>query len=625
MHKCRIMIALQVLFTIAAAAHAQNIAVSNELTISTNAGEAQSTVVPPGHPKCQEGRFLVTNDRARPPSGVVMGRKLDDTTNSNPISSTFDMGLLAANYDLSDLTNAKYWFGTNDHDLLTLPNGDVLYITGAFTRMPLTSPGARPLPIWMNSLFKDTYRAGVCAAFDAFGNCTKTFDFGPNARSNVLVWKSTDCGENFSFVAEMDPVKFGATCALPQFRIKSPCATGEDCRITSAPWDMGGSDGQLARVDPATGQVFMTFQCVGYTGDDTSKPSPLLDPKKKINRTLVMQFDPNQSSWKSLGYLDQPAWRFSLLPFKNELDFGFGSAILTGKKNAQGGYSFDSNGTPAPNGGWSWMGEWNFKDSNGNTNIPINLIGSNVLAVPVLARTPDANTLVLAFPDNFGSKGWGYRVVFYDRAAGTVSDATDNDSILPIKANTDNIVFHLAVADPGSGPVLLYWTDLDSATKKVTVRGRLITAKGKFTDDFTISQSNGSPTSFTLAGNEYWYGDYHTAGGYMKKSAQTLGQGQLMVTLGTTTRYDYYPMWIEPGSTMRYAKVEYAVQTSLLSTLPGMKAVKLNERTIDSNRWKPNPPPVELVNIKRQARPATYERDQRQETQRVIRPLRPRP
>lgn len=622
MHKLKPLTALPALLILIVSASGQNVAVSNELTINTNAGEAQSTVVPPGHPKCTEGRFLVTNDRARPPFAVVMGRKLDDLTNSNPITSTFDMGTLASSYDLNDLPNAKYWFGTNDHDLLTLPNGDVLYITGAFTRNPLTAIGGRPLPIWMNSLFKDTYRAGVCYQFDAAGNCTKTFDFGPNARSNVLVWKSTDCGENFSFVAEMDPARFGGgTCALPQFRTQNPCPKTGDCRITSAPWDMGGSDGQLARVDPATGQVFMTFQCVGYSGDDTSKPNPLLDPNKKINRTLVMQFDPTQSSWKSLGYINQAAWRFSLIPYKNELDLGFASSVLTGKKNAAGNYAFDSTGTPSPTGSWSWMGEWNFKDAAGNSAVPVTLIGSNVLAVPVLARTPDQNTVMLAFPDNFGAKGWGYRVVFYDRAAGTMTDATDSDSILPSTANANNLVFHLAVADPGSGPVLLYWTDLDSATKKVVVRGRLITAKDKFTDDFTISQTNSNPVNFTLAGNEYWYGDYHTAGGYMKKFSQTQGQGPLTVTLGTTTRYDYYPMWIEPGNTMRYAKVEYAVHTSLLSTLANVKKIQVNERTIDPNRWKPHPPPVELINIKRQERPTTIERDQRQE--RRIRPLRP--
>ena len=115
----------------------------------------------------------------------------------------------------------------------------------------------------------------------------------------------------------------------------------------------------------------------------------------------------------------------------------------------------------------------------------------------------------------------------------------------------DNVVFHLAVADPGTGPVLLYWTDLDSAAKTITVRGRLITGKGKFTDDFVISQSSGQPASFALGGGDYWYGDYHTAGGYATKFSQTAGQGKFSVTTGTTTYYEYYPMWVEPINVVR--------------------------------------------------------------------------
>lgn len=620
-------IVVSLLLMFVATANAQNVSVSDRMTIATNAGEAQSTVVPPGiNKKCEQGRFLVTNDRKRPPAGVVMGRDLDQTA-GNPIGSKFNLGAFGDNYNRDDLTNSNYSFGTNDHDLLTLPNGDVLYITGAFSRMPTAPLGGRPLPIYMNSLFDNTFRNGACSQLDAADNCTGVFNFGPKARSTVLVWRSTDCGENFDYVAEMDPVRFGgATCALPQFRSKAGCTSG-DCRDTTAPWDMGGTDGQFSRVDPVTSNVYMTFQCVGYLPDDSAKLNPTLDPNKKINKTLVAMFDPSNNSWKSLGYIDQAAWRFSVVPTAKELDFGYASSLLTGKKNAQGNYVFDSTGAVAPKGFWSWMGEWNFKDANGNTNVPVNLIGSNVLAVPVIVRTPDPNTVMLAFPDNFGASGWGYRIAFYDRAAGTVTDASDSDSILPATANADNMVYHLAVADPGSGPALLYWTDLDSATKKVTVRGRLITGKNKFTDDFDIDRSGGSPASFTLAGNEYWYGDYHTAGAYVKKFSQAVGQGKFQIALGSTTRYDYFPMWVEPASTLRYAKVEYSVTTSYLSTAPQIKKIQVQERTISLDRWRPQPPPVELQRIRRQIRPTTQERDQRQNLRRPASPIitRPRP
>jgi hypothetical protein len=609
---------------LAAPAIAQNVSVSDGMSIITNAGEAQSTVVPPKkNPKCEQGRFLVTNDRRRPPSGVVMGRNLDQTTGT-PIVSKFEMGTLASNYDRNDLANSKYSFGTNDHDLMTLSNGDVLYITGAFSRMPFGPPGSRPLQIWMSSLFKDTFRTGACAKFNANDSCIdSSLNFGPNTRSVLLVWRSTDCGENFSFVAEMDPVRFGgATCALPQFRIKSPCAKGEDCRILNSPWDMGGTDGQLARVNLKNDMVYTTFQCVGYTADDIKKTNPLLDSTKKLNKTMVLSLDPAQAKWQFLGYIEQAAWRFSHVNFGGNLLFAAGASVLTGNKNNKGNYVFDSKGTPAPIGSWAWMGEWNFKDSQDKTNIPIELIGSNVLAVPVISRTPDANTFMLAFPDNFGSKGWGYRVAFYDRVSGKVTDASDTDSILPDKANADNVVFHLAVADPGTGPVLLYWTDLESSTKKVTVRGRLITGKAKFSDPFVISRTNGADASFTLSGNEYWYGDYHTAGAYVRKFPQKVGQGRFQVEVANTTRYDYYPMWVEAGSVLRYAKVEHAVTTEFFTLAPATKTMKIIERQVPLSRWRPGPFPVELSRIRRQTRPTTREPDVRE---RMVLPAPPLP
>jgi hypothetical protein len=268
------------------------------------------------------------------------------------------------------------------------------------------------------------------------------------------------------------------------------------------------------------------------------------------------------------------------------------------------------------------MGESNFKDSAGNSKVPIGNIGSNVLAVPVISRTPDSNSLMLAFPDKLSS-GWGYRVVFYDRAANKITDASDNDSIVPAKASADNVVFHLAVADPGTGPVLLYWTDLDSAAKTITVRGRLITGKGQFTDDFTISQSSGNPASFALSGSEYWYGDYHTAGAYASKFSQTAGQGPFSVVLANTLHYNYYPIWVEPTNIVRYAHVEYAVKTDLLTMTSAKKVRLIQERTIPAQRWRPEPPPVELSRIRRPVQKIIREHESDGDVRAPI--VRPRP
>ena len=599
---------------------AQNAVVSDSVKLTSTAGEAQSTVVPPNKKmeKCKQGRVLITNDRKGPPDNdVVTGQDLDKP-GITASTSKFDMGTVGANFD-PDFTKSKYWFGTNDHDLLTLANGDVLYITGAFSRMPMSSPRAQiqlANPKW----FADTFR---CMKADNNGKCLANQAFGPGARTVVMVFRSTDCGENFTYVSQMDPMHVGGgLCALPQFRRNWSLKTIP--QLFEKPWDMGGSDGQLAKVDPATNRVYMTFQCVGYNAVDAKAKEFVLDQNNKINKTLVMMMDPAVNfNWKNLGYIDQAAWRFSFVPVAgDELDFGFASSVLFGKKDAAGKYTFDSTGIPAPNGSNSWMGEWNFKDSSGNSKVPIDNIGSNVLAVPVISRTPDANILMLAFPDKFDS-GWGYRVAFYDRVAKKITDASDADSIVPAKADTNNVVFHLAVADPGSGPVLLYWTDLDSAAKTVTVRGRLITGKGKFTDDFTISQTGGLPTSFALAGTNYWYGDYHTAGAYASKFSQTAGQGPFTVELANTMHYNYYPMWVEPTNVVRYARVEYSVRTDLMSVTSLKKVRVLKELTIPVRRWRPEPPPVELSRIRRPVRRLTQENEHKEDFRRPI--VRPRP
>ena len=149
------------------------------------AGEAQSTVVPPSAKPaaCRRGRLLASIDGRRPPAtGLVLGRDLGATDPTATVQGTFD----------APPNQVDYAFGTNDHDLVALPNGDVLYLTGAFTRRPLT-----PKPAW----FDVAYRGS----------------FGPGARTSLMVWRSTDCGATFHFVSEFDPAQAGdGSCALPQ-------------------------------------------------------------------------------------------------------------------------------------------------------------------------------------------------------------------------------------------------------------------------------------------------------------------------------------------------------------------------------------------------------------------------
>lgn len=185
------------------------------------AGEAQSTVVPPSAKPaaCRRGRLLASIDGRRPPAtGLVLGRDLGATDPTATVQGTFD----------APPNQVDYAFGTNDHDLVALPNGDVLYLTGAFTRRPLT-----PKPAW----FDVAYRGS----------------FGPGARTSLMVWRSTDCGATFHFVSEFDPAQAGdGSCALPQHPRKTTPPGSPERPV----FDMGGSDGQLVQVDRATGHLF---------------------------------------------------------------------------------------------------------------------------------------------------------------------------------------------------------------------------------------------------------------------------------------------------------------------------------------------------------------------------------
>src|SRR3989475_5579549 len=103
--------ALAALFISAVNVGAQNVTVADSVKLSIVAGEAQSTVIPPGKKsQCEQGRFLVTNDLLRPPDGVVFGQNLDEPGGSL-IPSIFDLGSLAANFN-TDGSKSNYYFGT---------------------------------------------------------------------------------------------------------------------------------------------------------------------------------------------------------------------------------------------------------------------------------------------------------------------------------------------------------------------------------------------------------------------------------------------------------------------------------------------------------------------------------
>jgi len=417
---------------------AQGISVGSDVnSISVEAGEVQSTVVPSGKKPtaCKAGRFLATVDLLRPPStGLVKGRDLDNLSGPG-IDATFDNVPNAADYS----------FVTNDHDLVTLSNGDVLYITGAASKRPIASN-----PPWFDNTFRGS--------------------FGPGARSVVLVWKSTDCGSSFQFFSEMDPaVMADGLCAFPQFR-----RNADNSLITKKPYDMGGSDGQLVKVDLTNDRVYLTFQCVGYwdTGGVKGKGKTpdqfVLSSNEPLNRSLILVGNKGKD-WKSLGYINVPVWRFGIVPRGENFDLGYSNVIVTGNTNPTGKYWIDTQGLQTSVGDWGWEnGKLYGADK---TAFPRNVIYTNISAHTLTGRVGTFGDTFIAFPDSTSKDRHGYRLFFYSHKTNKFAQA---NPILPVSTDPDSYVFHLTMIDIGSGPVLLYWYDVNAATMKATVGSRFL-------------------------------------------------------------------------------------------------------------------------------------------------------
>jgi hypothetical protein len=507
--------------------------------------EAQSTVVPPGKNQtwCPAGRLLMSNDALRPPSPVVRGRDLSG--NGPEVISTFDQ----------PPHPEWYSYVTNDHDLVTMNDGTVVYLTGAGSIEPLS-----PKPVWWDGTYRGT--------------------FGPGTRSILMAWRSTDCGKSFQYAGEMDPAHMeDGSCANPQ-PVSNP--------HTGQTWDMGGSDGQLVKHDPLTDTLYLTFKCVGYymqkKFDHSAAGAWVLT--QPLNKTLVAISKNQGASWSSLGFIPGVAWwRFGVAPESpTKVAFGFANALTIGSPAAGGKFTFTA-AQPAPAGSFGWTGS-NWKPYN-QTPRPVPAVTANVVANTLIARAGDATHLILAFPSDAGQSG-GFRVFFYDEGQQQFAEGAP---ILPANNSKDSVVMHLTAIDIGFGPVMLYWDDIDGPAKKVTVRGRIVTGLCKYTSDFDIS---GSSDLSSPAGS-YFYGDYRTAGGF----GETRLREPTRVTLAE--HFHFYPMWVDRSGTLKFADVAVTESPEIrISRDPRpmvgtvVPPVHLNVIRIPIAQWRPSPGPVEL-------------------------------
>jgi hypothetical protein len=518
---------------------------------SSAPGEAQSTVVPPGlKSQCTSGRFIVTNDRKRPPDGdSVLFRDLGATTTA--FSST--------TFDSIPLPSGKYAFKTNDHDVITMPNGNVILIWGIHFATDLS-----PKPGWFDITFKG--------------------DFGPGVRRGVMAWRSEDCGQSFHYVGAVDPATTAdGSCAYPQY------AKDSAGNITTAkPYANGGVDGQLIKLDPATKKIYLMFQCVGQKPNTALRTFTLTS--EKLNKTMVLMSPDEGTTWNMLGWLTSAAWRYGIVPMSNDkLAFGRSNSLSFASKKSDGTYDFDQTAVPTPVADSSWPSF----DS-----VAIgSIVDANIYGHTIVTRVPgSANRLLIAYTNAVQVQGHNtnsYSVFFYDR---TTKQFAQADSIVPLNKDANSFTMHLAAIDPGTGPILLYWYDINWTTKKATVRGRLITGPEEYTEDFEIYRATthrmmpAGPlrriNTFDLGSSGFWYGDYKTAHGY------TVGTQRHPVggpELSQQVSYNYFPMWVQPDKTVHYIRVKVTPGPTL-ATIPHLQVMRIPQ-------WRPGPPPVELQKI----------------------------
>jgi hypothetical protein len=493
-------------------------------------GEGQSTVVPPGKNKaCPAGRLLISDDWLRPSGSIVVGRDLSG--NAADTISTFD-----------NPSHPEYYsYVTNDHDLIALNDGTVLYLTGAGSIEPL-----KVQPPWWNVAYRGA--------------------FGPGARGILMTWRSTDCGATFHYVSEMDPaLAEDGTCANPQPPLDS-----------SNHYGMGGSDGQLVKLDPSNDNLYLTFRCVGNTGTTDAKGKFTLT-SNGLNKTLVALSNDRGGSWKSMGYIDGVNWwRFGIVPVGNRIAFGFANDVVFGTPS-NGKLAF---GQAQPLSGQYGGFAWSTSPFNPNPS-PDQYVFSNVWGNTLIARAGEAQGLLLGFPTVVGSGAKatnGYSVFFHNPNGSGYSEIP---AIVPLTHSSSSYVMDVTTIDLGHGPVMLYWTDINTSSHKQRIRGRIIMNLGQYSADFDITGDQ----DITVPSNNYFpsapaffYGDYHTASGYIQKSP-------------VSESYHFYPFWVDRAGGARFAVVTVSEATGL----PGARQLQVS--TIAANQWKVPPASVDLRNF----------------------------
>lgn len=203
---------------------------------------------------------------------------------------------------------------------------------------------------------------------------------------------------------------------------------------------------------------------------------------------------------------------------------------------------------------------------------------------------------MLAYPTRVpigADKTNGYSVFYHDPyAAGKYYELA---TILPAIKTAKNYIMEVTAVDLGSGPVLLYWTDVNAATHHARIRGRILVDLNQYSADFDISGDidvTGGAKPFTRPVG-FFYGDYHTASGYVQQTKRGLVAGQ--------TYYHFYPMWVDRTGGARYSHiiVSQGGQNPLVNVIDAAdQAKELKLTSIPPGEWKTVKAQVELKTLK---------------------------
>ncbi len=487
-----------------------------------NAGEVTSTVVPPGKKgECPAGRLLISNDNAKNP-GLIWRTDLNNLSSG---MTTIPEPLPAI--QLADGRPDRE-IASNDHDLVALPNGDVVLAKLGRARTPLS-----PQPAWFDHAYKLTDGSA----------------WGPGARSVVYVWRSEDCGETFELRSTIDTASLNdgwgtatdGSAGMPQLPNRRIALGDGEYQVV---YQMGGTDGPLLAVEPRTGILRYTLGVVGHVPEAaTDKPFALT--AKGIHRSVVVTSTDNGDTWHHAMNLDYHGWRQEL-PFLTDRywrvfrspdgDETRVNVLAERPEHLQRGDAWDRVvlTAPEPQAPFGWDRRFD------NSRPLAGFIGTNVPHQPILVRSPESDRVILLYADTIRnheerSVGDGYRAYVFH-----YGQWFEMPPIVPKNSHPDSLILHPTLIDAGQGPLLVYWYDFDAASSTAEIRGRLLTSNFSWRGDFGISDS------FSLTQRD-WYGDYHTAGGI--RLPQPTPEGY---------EYEFYPVWVQPGGKTHFARVSYA-------------------------------------------------------------------